>query len=265
MQKVDKDESEVLSAFEKGTLKSVATKAELSKFKEVARATAASLSPQTTLTDSGAALAQPYLTKTPRNAITFPEKEFFTLEEIIARWRFAGCDRATLLSYARGDLLVFSVYLRELGNHKTVRETPEGRITTTHTVAFQFASPTFKWHSIRYLKADDARRILEGVSGEEIGVGGLFSSPKRDKASGTGYLQAIYFTYPDLVITRNERDRFEAEHKINLASGRVARAWHWLSDASNQKALSIIGVGIAAVFGAAWSVFLWWSKAGASP
>lgn len=40
MSKIDKYESDVLSAFEKGKLKSVATKAELAKFKAAARATA---------------------------------------------------------------------------------------------------------------------------------------------------------------------------------------------------------------------------------
>jgi predicted DNA binding CopG/RHH family protein len=40
MSKVDAYEQEVLTAFEKGVLKSVATKAELAKFKAAARATA---------------------------------------------------------------------------------------------------------------------------------------------------------------------------------------------------------------------------------
>jgi predicted DNA binding CopG/RHH family protein len=40
MQKTDPYESELIAAFEKGTLKSVATKAELSKFRAAARATA---------------------------------------------------------------------------------------------------------------------------------------------------------------------------------------------------------------------------------
>lgn len=40
MPKIDKYELEVLSAYEKGQLKSVATKAELAKFKAAARATA---------------------------------------------------------------------------------------------------------------------------------------------------------------------------------------------------------------------------------
>lgn len=40
MTKVDSYEQEVLGAFEKGKLKSVATKAEIAKFKEAARATA---------------------------------------------------------------------------------------------------------------------------------------------------------------------------------------------------------------------------------
>jgi predicted DNA binding CopG/RHH family protein len=40
MPKTDAYETEVLSAFERGTLKSVATRAELAKFKSAARATA---------------------------------------------------------------------------------------------------------------------------------------------------------------------------------------------------------------------------------
>ena len=39
MPKIDKYENEVLSAFERGKLKSVATKAELAKFKAAARVT----------------------------------------------------------------------------------------------------------------------------------------------------------------------------------------------------------------------------------
>lgn len=38
--KIDRDESELLQAFERGQLKSVATKSELAKFKAAARATA---------------------------------------------------------------------------------------------------------------------------------------------------------------------------------------------------------------------------------
>lgn len=41
MPKIDKYESEVLSAFEKGKLKSVGSKAELAKFRAAARVTAA--------------------------------------------------------------------------------------------------------------------------------------------------------------------------------------------------------------------------------
>jgi len=40
MPKIDSDELEILNAFEKGKLKSVATKGELAKFKAAARATA---------------------------------------------------------------------------------------------------------------------------------------------------------------------------------------------------------------------------------
>lgn len=187
--------------------------------------------------------------------MSLPEKEFFTLDEIIDRWRFARCDQATLLDYARRDLLIFSVYLRELGSHQRVCETEESIVTTTTTTAFSFRSPDYEWHSIRYLKAEDARRVLECRDNERAGVSVLYSSPSRDKASGTGHLQAHYFTPADLLVTRLERDRFEREHNINLASGRLSTAWRWLCDSTNQKAPAIIGSVLTALAVGGWTVY----------
>lgn len=192
-----------------------------------------------------------------------PEKEFFTLDEIMSRWRFAGCDQATLLDYARRDLLIFSVYLRELGNHQRIEETQEARITTTTSV-FSPTSPDFKRHAIQHLKSEDARRVLECRSSESAGVSVLYSSPARDKASGTCYIQAHYFTSADLILTRAERDRFEKKHNINLASSRMASAWGWLADSTNQKALAILGSAIGTIAAGAWTIYIWWfSKVGA--
>lgn len=187
--------------------------------------------------------------------MSLPEKEFFSLDEIISRWRFATCDRATLLDYARRDLLIYSVYLRNIGSHRRVREDLGGVVTTTSTVEFQFTSSDYKWQPIRYLKSDDARRILEAHPSEKIAVSILYSSPLRNKKSGTGYLQAHYFTTEDLFVTRAERDRFEAVHKVNLASGHITKAWRWLSEPANQKTLGIIGSVIAAIAVAvAWGI-----------
>ena len=192
--------------------------------------------------------------------MSLPEKDLFTLVEVISRWRFANCDEATMLDYARRDLLVFSVYLRDLGDHRTIEKTASTKITTTHTTVFAMVSPTYEWKPIRYLRADDARRILEARSGEEVAVTVLYSSPMRTEESGTGYLSALYFTRADLLITREERDRFEASHKINLSSGRVAKFWAWLRNSENQKALSVLGAALAAVVGAGWAMFTWWQR-----
>ena len=85
----------------------------------------------------------------------------------------------------------------------------------------------------------------------------MYDSAKREEASGTAYSRAHYFKPADLVITKTERDRFEKEHKINLASGRAAKAWSWLSDSANQKALAILGGAIGAIAGGAWTLYVW--------
>lgn len=196
--------------------------------------------------------------------MSLPEKEFFTLDEIIDRWRFARCDRATLLDYARKDLLIFSVYLRELGSHQCVREMEDGIVTTT-TTTFSFRSPDFEWRSIRYLKAEDARRVLECRDNERAGVSVLYSSSSRDKTSGTGYTQAHYFRPADLLVTKEERDRFERKHNVNLASGRFSIAWRWLCDGTNQKALAIIGSVLTALAVGGWTVYSALSAKGILP
>lgn len=187
-----------------------------------------------------------------------PEKELFTLDEIAERWCSTGFDRGTFLDYARRDLLVFSVYLRDLGHHRTIRDVPDGRVTTTHSVAFRSQAQNHYAAQVRYLKADDARRILESRSGEQVGVHALYSERLRRSASGTGYAQALYFTPDDLLITMAERDLFEFTHKLRVIPGPLTRAWRWLGQQSTQRALAILSGGLAGLAGVAWIGFTWW-------
>jgi len=54
-----------------------------------------------------------------------------------------------------------------------------------------------------------------------------------------------------------ERERFEKDHNVNSASGRLAKGWGWLCDSTNQKALAIIGSVLAALAGGGWTVYTW--------
>lgn len=183
-----------------------------------------------------------------------PEKEYFTLSEIMERWTRSKVDLTTLLDYARRDLIIYSVYLRDIGSHKRERVDFDGSILTTTVSTMSFVSPGFTYEPIRYLKANDARRVLEAKGGEQVAVSVLYTSRERNKESGTGYMQPHYFEPKDLLITKTERDRFETEH--NLSTGSRAEAlWQWLTNASNQKALTLIGSAIAAISLAAWQLY----------
>ena len=194
--------------------------------------------------------------------MALPEKDFFALTEIAARWR---CDDVAFLSYATRDILTYSVYLRDLGSHRTVVETEEERITRNHTVAFSMRSPDYQRHSIHFLPADAARRILESRPPEEVAVSVLYKSTQRTKESGIGYMQALYFTRSDLVVSREERDRFERTYNVISKPGWIARKWNWLRDAENQKPLAFLGGGIAAIAAAGWTALQWWIRAMPSP
>ncbi len=183
-----------------------------------------------------------------------PEKEYFTLAEIIDRWSRSGVDNVTLLDYARRELIVYSVYLRDIGSHKRESVEPDGAIRTTTVRTMQFISQGFTYEPIRYLKANDARRILEAKEGEQVAVSVLYTSSERGKESGTGYMQPHYFEPKDLLITKAERDRFEKEHKLSVGS-RAEALWQWFTNASNQKALTLIGSAISVAGFTVWQLY----------
>ena len=143
-----------------------------------------------------------------------PQKSYFTLDEIIRRWQSEGCDRATLLEYARADLLVFAVAERNLGSH-TIRRETDDHVITTEVTRMQLGGPA-ETQSIWYLRADDARRVLETQPGERAAVNGLFRRVERDRASGVGQSPPKLYAYEDLVVTRDERDRFEEAHEVEF-------------------------------------------------
>ncbi|MNP85033.1 hypothetical protein D3C76_1845960 [compost metagenome] len=68
-------------------------------------------------------------------------------------------------------------------------------------------------------------------------------------------MQPHYFGPKDLLITKEEVERFEKKHKLSIGS-RAEVLWTWLKDASNQKALTIIGSAIATVSFALWTLYV---------
>lgn len=192
--------------------------------------------------------------------MTIPEKDLFTLEEIVHRWRFAGMDNTTLLKLATDDLLVFSIYIRDIGSHTTTREAPNGTVTTNHQVQFSFRAEGYSRPALQYLKPDDARRILESRPGEKIAVRGHYNVPERTKESGLGHANAPLFTREDLLVSKIERDRFEKKHKVTLSPPWRARMWQWLGDQANHRVLTMLSGWLTALFAAAWAAWVWWHQ-----
>lgn len=148
-----------------------------------------------------------------------PEKPYFTIDEVIARWASFGCDRESLLEYARQDLLIFAVFMPDIGPHRTRIETADGVVTRTTSTLFSFMTEeaaAAKNLPLRYIAANDAVRVLSARKGEEIAINGLFLRPERDREGGTWHAQAKYFTAADLHISRAERDRFEEVNDLNV-------------------------------------------------
>lgn len=194
-----------------------------------------------------------------------PERDFYTTDEIVHRWRWAGINHGTLLKLAMDDSLVFSIYIKDLGSHSSTRDTPDGRVTTTQTVVLSFRAEGHARPPLQYLRADDTRRLLESEPSEQIAIRGHYSEPQRTKESGLGYAQPPFFSREDLLVSRLERDRFEKLHRLRLRPPWYFRAWGWLCDQANQRALMMLSGWVAAIVAALWAVWLWVYPNTASP
>lgn len=185
--------------------------------------------------------------------MAMPEKDFYTLDEMAARWACIGFDGSSFLDLARKDLLVFSTYQRNIGSNRQVTETSEGTVTRTKTVFFSFKAAGYSSNGVRYLRAEDARRILEAKPGEEVAISGLFTSPTRTRETGTAYSE-LYLTVADLGISLAERTRFESEHGYASLSAGIGRLWAWAKQENNRAVLKWVGGGAAAIVAAAWAL-----------
>lgn len=185
--------------------------------------------------------------------MALPEKDFYTLEEVAARWACIGFDRSSFLDLARKDLLVFSTYRRDIGSYRQVTETPEGTVTKISTVLLSFRAEGYSGDGVRYIRAEDARRILEAKPSEEVAVPGLYSLPTRTRESGTAYPD-LYLTAAELGISLAERTRFESEHGYKSLLAGLSRLWAWAKEDNNRAVLAWVGGGAAAIVVATWTL-----------
>lgn len=190
-----------------------------------------------------------------------PEKTTLTLDEVIAHWRHWGCDYATLHSYAQQDLLVFSVYLREIGSHKSFRTENDAQITR-EVQAIKFVSSDHVPRRLFYLDGDDSRRVLEAKDNEQVAVSALYWTPDRIKKQGTYHASAKYFTPQDLVVTRDECERFERRYRANGFSGLTKRIIFWIKDPSERKTLKLVLGAVVTLVAAGWAAFTWFYQSG---
>lgn len=188
-----------------------------------------------------------------------PDKTTLTLDEVIARWRHWGCDYATLHYYAQQDLLVFSVYLREIGSHKSSRTEGDAQVTR-EVQTLTFVSPDHVTRRLFYLDGDDSRRVLEANENEQVAVNALYWTADRVKKQCTYHASAKHFTPQDLVVTRAECERFERRYHANGFTGLRKRVIFWVKEPSEHKTLKLVLGALATLIAAAWAAFTWFYR-----
>lgn len=188
-----------------------------------------------------------------------PEKTILTLDEVVSRWRYWGCDHATLHGYAQQDQLVFSVYLRDIGSHKSIW-TEAGSQITRKVQTITFVSPDAVIRRLFYLDGNDSRRIMEAKDNEQVAVNALYWTTERTNKRGTYHASAMYLTRQDLVVTREECDRFERRHGAIGFRGLLKRVAFWIKEPSEHKTLTLVGSAVMALVTAMWAAFKWYHQ-----
>lgn len=146
------------------------------------------------------------------------EKAYFTLPEVLDRWSIAEAD---LIYLAENDRLRLSIrilnLLVEFGEHE---EMDDGHCASIPTGRGYY-------NGLLDLHVTDVFRLFRHG---EISVG-WFRTPKADYACFYGQRESLAIRKRDLVLRREERDRFEAETGFSGgAAGRHVAAFQASAD-----------------------------------
>ncbi|MCU9849269.1 hypothetical protein OEZ60_14795 [Defluviimonas sp. WL0024] len=146
------------------------------------------------------------------------EKSYFTVPEILERWSMSEAD---LVYLAENDQLTLSIRVfnlpLEFGDYE---ETQEGE-------RFPVPWEQGRFNGLLDLNAHDVFQLFR--HGEVLS--GHFRSPRADYACLTGTREHITIRKRDLLVRREERDRFEAETGFaGAAAGPRPGAFHASAD-----------------------------------
>ena len=143
--------------------------------------------------------------------MTLPEKDYLYLQELIGRWRIAEAD---LRYFAEQGLLEVQAWLDET-MVKIFRNT---RTEDGALAAVQIGVGTYKGHAI--VEPDELRKIFSASPKAVF----FFRNPHNGEAIKIhhNHKNPPIIGIEDLVISRKERDRFEAAHGIEPSSPQQA-------------------------------------------
>lgn len=146
-----------------------------------------------------------------------PAQSYFSIEELLARWKADGLDLSRLIELTEQDALVFCVRLRDLKHIKTRREVPEGTSTKLSWTGLSAPPSVLKAY---FLTQRNALQVLTAPAGEEVGLDGYYLDRERDTARSVGLpgIDAPFIRVQDLCVSREELERFEESYRCGQAA-----------------------------------------------
>lgn len=145
-----------------------------------------------------------------------PEKQAFSIEELLARWTEDKVTFGHLCDWAEQNGLVMGVRVRGTGSISEQVQSEDGIIRTRRTSRIVLAGPT-EFPALRtdYLDTGTLLKILTAAEGVRVGAPITYPSVDRSADTGVGHLSGgSFYGKADLVVPWLEVSRMESQFRI---------------------------------------------------
>lgn len=159
-----------------------------------------------------------------------PEQQFFTIAELLARWKDDRVTFSHLRDWVEHQGLVFGARVRDTGSISERTTRADGAVVIRSTTRIVLAGPV-EHAPLNTLYFDSATllKILTASEGTQVGAPVTYSRVDRAPDCGTGHLSGGgFFSKDDLVAPLAEVHRIENLFRFGKQAPVAVRAWRWL-------------------------------------
>ncbi len=159
-----------------------------------------------------------------------PEQQFFTIAELLARWKDDRVTLSHLRDWVERQNLVLGARVRDTGSISERTTRADGAVVTRRTTRIVLAGPV-EHEPLKTVYFDSATllKILTAPEGVQVGAPVTYFGVDRAADGGVAHGSGgDFFSREDLVLPLVEVRRIETLFRFGKQAPALVRAWRWL-------------------------------------